>query len=586
MANNANIKAVISADDNASKVLNNFGNNAAKVGKTLAVGFAAAGAAIAAVGVSSVKAYQESQDAVMQTNAVLVSTGNAAGVTRAQVTELANSLQKVTKFGDETIRTGQNLLLTFTKIGKDVFPEATEVMLDMSQALGQDIKSSAVQLGKALQDPILGVTALRRVGVNFSKDQQDVIKKLVETGKAAEAQRLILKELQTEFGGSARAAGQTFAGKLEILKNQIGEVQEAIGFVIVDAIQPFVAAIADFVNAVDWEKVIDRSIFAIKKLWQDYIVPFAKSVREVADAIASYLQPKLKALWNTIKDSLPTFKEFAQDILLPMAKVLGVALVVAIGLAVDALNVLLTVVKPVISWLSDNEAVVWGLVGAYVALKTALLITGAITAVTGAISVLGSSMGAATISTLGLKTTLMSLALPAGAFAVVATAAITAAVLITQKWAQTTDTINATKNAIASAGASAVIVTAQLEKLIRTGTSAQATRAYNTLHGLGQGAEANRALGISGFATGGFTGTGNQNEVAGVVHKGEYVLPKNMVDQSTGTPKMGGTTINLSVNVGMYAGTEIEKRKMAQALLDAMRDLAGSNNMSVGQLLG
>ena len=62
--------------------------------------------------------------------------------------------------------------MTFTKIGQDIFPDATRIVLDMSQALGQDLKSSAVQVGKALQDPILGVSALRRVGVNFSDSQQ------------------------------------------------------------------------------------------------------------------------------------------------------------------------------------------------------------------------------------------------------------------------------------------------------------------------------------------------------------------------------------------------------------------------------
>lgn len=41
------------------------------------------------------------------------------------------------------------------------------------------------------------------------------------------------------------------------------------------------------------------------------------------------------------------------------------------------------------------------------------------------------------------------------------------------------------------------------------------------------------------FATGGYTGQGGMNEPAGIVHKGEYVLPKRMVNQSTGLPKDG-----------------------------------------------
>lgn len=51
--------------------------------------------------------------------------------------------------------------------------------------------------------------------------------------------------------------------------------------------------------------------------------------------------------------------------------------------------------------------------------------------------------------------------------------------------------------------------------------------------------------GLQGFATGGYTGYGGDNEIAGVVHKGEYVLQKEMVNQQTGTPKsQAGVTFN------------------------------------------
>lgn len=153
-------------------------------------------------------------------------------LSRQALIDLSKELQNTTTFSDEATLGAENLLLTFTNIGKDVFPQATRTVQDMSIALGQDLKSSSIQLGKALQDPILGVTALRRVGVNFNEAQTDVIKKLVETGHAAEAQKLILKELATEFGGSAAAAAQTFGGQVEIAKNKLNDFQETIGATI------------------------------------------------------------------------------------------------------------------------------------------------------------------------------------------------------------------------------------------------------------------------------------------------------------------------------------------------------------------
>lgn len=216
--------------------------------RTVARGVTLAGGAIVAFGVKSVKAFEESQNGIAQTNAVLKSTRGAAGVTAKAVTELASALQKTTKFSDEEVRSAENLLLTFTKIGKDIFPQATTAVLDMATALGEDTKSASIQLGKALQDPILGITALRRVGVNFSDAQKDVIKNLVDTGHAAEAQKLILKELHTEFGGSAKAAGDTFAGSIAKLKNSFDDLQETIGGAIVKAIQPYISRIQDYVH--------------------------------------------------------------------------------------------------------------------------------------------------------------------------------------------------------------------------------------------------------------------------------------------------------------------------------------------------
>lgn len=213
--------------------LNKLGGQFVDLGKgVIAVGAGAAAAGLAGLTaglVSSTQAAMEAQQIEAQLDAVLKSTGGVAGVTKDQVTGLADSLAGLTAFEDDTIISGENMLLTFTNIGKDVFPLATETMLDMSQALGQDLQASAIQLGKALQNPVEGVTALQRVGVNFTDSQRDMIAGLVEAGKVEEAQMFILRELQTEFGGSAKAAGETFAGKLTILKNRLGNVQETIG---------------------------------------------------------------------------------------------------------------------------------------------------------------------------------------------------------------------------------------------------------------------------------------------------------------------------------------------------------------------
>ncbi len=117
------------------------------------------------------------QDVQFRLKAVWTSTKGTAGVTAEQANALADSLSRVTKFDDETILSAESLMLTFTQVSKDVFPEAVESAMNMSQALGQDLQSSVVQLGKALNDPIQGATALRRVGVMLTDEQEELIKK-------------------------------------------------------------------------------------------------------------------------------------------------------------------------------------------------------------------------------------------------------------------------------------------------------------------------------------------------------------------------------------------------------------------------
>ena len=195
--------------------------------------------------VSSIKSAQESENVLAQTNAVLLSTGGAAGITAEAVSNLAKQFQSQTTYSDEAVQSAQNLLLTFTDIKDNIFPDATSIVLDMSTALGQDLKGSAIQLGKALQDPILGVTALRRVGVNFNSTQQEVIKNLVLTGQKAKAQEMIMAELRKEFGGSSTAAAKTFAGQVLQLTNRIDDLKEEIGRAIIPVLSYLVQAFAN-----------------------------------------------------------------------------------------------------------------------------------------------------------------------------------------------------------------------------------------------------------------------------------------------------------------------------------------------------
>lgn len=172
------------------------------------------------------------------TNAVIRSTGGAANVTADQVGKLATSLSKVAGVDDELIQAGENVLLTFTSVrnqvgaGNNVFDQATKAALDMSAALGTDLQGAVIQLGKALQDPTQGLLALRRSGVSFTQEQQEQIKALQASGDLLAAQKIILSEVNKEFGGAA-AANATALDKMHVA---VLNAKEAIGTGLLPAV--------------------------------------------------------------------------------------------------------------------------------------------------------------------------------------------------------------------------------------------------------------------------------------------------------------------------------------------------------------
>jgi len=327
-----NLNILINAKDNASSVLHGVSKTSQSVFGSLtkaAVGFGlAGGAALTGFTALSVKSANESEAQLAQLGAVLKSTGGVAGVTSQAAIDLSKALQKTTTFSDEAVLSVENLLLTFTGISKDKFPEATKAVLDMSVALGQDTKSSAIQLGKALQDPILGVTALRRVGVNFSDAQREVIKKLVETGKKSEAQKLILKELATEFGGSATAKTKTFGGALEQLRNSIDDLQEQFGTVIIQAITPFVKALAEWATSTAGQEFIQGLITAFQK-FMEVTGQIIKTVLPLLIQAFNFLKPALQGFLDSLVPMWQAFQRLWLAIQ-PLLPIIGVLLVAAL----------------------------------------------------------------------------------------------------------------------------------------------------------------------------------------------------------------------------------------------------------------
>ena len=158
----------------------------------------------------------------------------------------ADELGKATLFNQEDFDAGFALLTSFTSIGVNSFERVAEAAADVAQITGQDVKSSLLQLAKALQDPVRGLTALSRSGTTFTDQQKEQIKALVESGKQIEAQNLILKEIETQYGNAARAAGSAgYAGSVDSLGESFRDFQERLARGVTPAVNGTLVALTD-----------------------------------------------------------------------------------------------------------------------------------------------------------------------------------------------------------------------------------------------------------------------------------------------------------------------------------------------------
>lgn len=192
---------------------------------------------LAAAGFSAVKSAERAATANAKLGNVFEQMGIADATDR--VKEYAKELGATIAVEDETVKAVQTKLGTFKELAASAdeaggaFDRATQAAFDLAAAGFGEAESNAVQLGKALNDPIKGLTALTRSGVTFTEAEQERIKAMVEAGNVGEAQAEILKAIETQVGGTAEASADS-SDKMAIA---FKEVQESIGTLLLPAFE-------------------------------------------------------------------------------------------------------------------------------------------------------------------------------------------------------------------------------------------------------------------------------------------------------------------------------------------------------------
>jgi hypothetical protein len=235
----------------ASNDLNSFGTKAAASAKKGALALAAMGTAATVVALKWTKMAELAAIADQRIVAIARTMGlfgaNTVSVTK-RISDYADALERETGVTAETIKAAQAKLLTFRQLAMtadvagEAFDRATQAAVDMAAAGFGEATTNAVQLGKALEDPIKGVNSLRRSGITFTESEKAKLAVLVQTNRIHDAQRVILTAIETQVKGTAEAT----AVSTMRMKNGFGEITDAIGTKLI----PIMNAFADSLVAI------------------------------------------------------------------------------------------------------------------------------------------------------------------------------------------------------------------------------------------------------------------------------------------------------------------------------------------------
>ena len=296
--------------DEADSSLEKFGGKVAGFGKAAALGIGAAAAGFGVFAASAIKGAEEARVADERLKQVADSMGLFGTQTKAttdRLLKLADTQEFELGVTAETIKLTQAKLLTFSELGKTAdtmggaFDRATTAAIDMAAAGFGSAETNAVQLGKALQDPIKGITALSRSGITFTEVEKERIRTLVESNKLGEAQALVLAAIETQVKGTA-AATVTSSFKMGAA---FGHIKDSVG----EALLPMMDKLATF--------VVKEVIPAFNSFVEKYGPAITKTFRDFSDFIYRQVVPILR---DQLLPFIQRVAEFIGERLVPVIR--------------------------------------------------------------------------------------------------------------------------------------------------------------------------------------------------------------------------------------------------------------------------
>ncbi|MCP5196980.1 MAG: phage tail length tape measure family protein [Gammaproteobacteria bacterium] len=283
------LQFLITAKDEATSTLSKIGGALSQLGGVVT------GVAKSAIHLvfpdfgDSVRAAEALEIQMGKLRAGIEATGGTAGLTAEEIDEMARRLDEATLGSAEGFRNAAVELLTFKSVGKDAFERTLKAAQDLADAGFGTVESATVQLGKALEDPVKGLTSLTRVGVSFTDQQRAMIEGFIQLGDAASAQNVILAAVEGQVQGVASAAGGGLAGAVDLVGKRLTDLKETVGAVLTPVLTKLNLVWADVIGAV-------------QKAGAEIAGPLASNTEQAGQALKAFGDSIGQFLSQTIRD--------------------------------------------------------------------------------------------------------------------------------------------------------------------------------------------------------------------------------------------------------------------------------------------
>ena len=286
MARN-DVNIVVKARDEASRRFNKIGKSAGGMGSMFKKAAAAAAVYFGAREIKrftedSLRLYGIQETAVNNLTAALDNLGAAGQIN--EMKSFASDIQRITTYGDEATLGIMSLGTSMGNLSGDELRDATKAAMGLAKAKGLDTLAAMRLVARARGGD---TSSLKRynITIDASLSAQEKFNKLLEIG----AKNFKLVEAETD----------TFAGKVQMMKNALGDVKEKIGKALVPAFTSSAVRITRW--AVDNQKRISQ--------WAEKTVAAVTLTKDVFFSFAGYLKNDWKSAVGFAFDSFLTMFE-------------------------------------------------------------------------------------------------------------------------------------------------------------------------------------------------------------------------------------------------------------------------------------